>query len=187
MNDCCCASVLTDEYIFAYYLLRIGYGDLDMPFQFRWFQILYLTIGTYFVGGAFGKLASLKQELEETRRLYAWQRRIVSKGMIQDMNQNDDVVDQYEFAVASLISLGKISSEDIAPVMDRFRTLAGTKGYIQISDQEQEDEFEMKDDCDGVKLRFTTPVDGGENARNVASTGNVDTSSSPPDDEAGGP
>lgn len=130
-----------------------GYGDLDMPFSFRWFQILYLTIGTYFVGNAFGKLASLKQELEETRRLYAWKRRVVSKGLIMDMNANDDILDQYEFLVSSLLSLGKISSDDVGPIMDRFRTLAGEKGYIQLSDQLEEDEFEMKEDPDGCKLK----------------------------------
>lgn len=127
-----------------------------MPFSFRWFQIIYLTVGTYFVGGALGKLASLKQELEDTRRLYAWQRRIVSKGMVMDMNMNDDIVDQYEFIVSSLLSLGKISSDDVAPVMDRFRSLAGEKGYIQISDQPVEDEFDMREDADGLKLKLST-------------------------------
>lgn len=92
-----------------------------MPYEFRWFQVLYLTISTYFVGGSLGKLASLKQEIEATKRFYAWQRRTVSKGMIIDMNLNDDVVDQYEFVVSSLLSLGKISSDDISPIMDRFR------------------------------------------------------------------
>lgn len=126
-----------------------------MPFDFRWFQVIYLTVGTYFVGNALGKLASLKQELEETRRLYAWQRRIVSKGMVQDMNTNDDIVDQYEFVVSSLLSLGKISPDDIGQIMDRFRTLAGEKGYIQISDQTEEDEFEMAEDADGCKLKYS--------------------------------
>lgn len=133
--------------------LSVGYGDLDMPFEFRWFQVLYLTIGTYFVGNALGKLASLKQELDETRSLYAWKRRIVSKGMIMDMNTNDDILDQYEFVVSSLLSLGKISSTDIGQIMDRFRDLAGEKGYIQISEQLEEDEFEMKEDADGCKLK----------------------------------
>jgi len=124
-----------------------------MPFEFRWFQVIYLTVGTYFVGNALGKLASLKQELDETSRQYAWKRRVVSKGMIMDMNTNDDIVDQYEFVVSSLLSLGKISSDDIAPIMDRFRTLAGEKGYIQISDQPDRDDFVMKEDADGCKLR----------------------------------
>jgi hypothetical protein len=138
----------------------VGYGDLDMPFDFRWFQVIYLTVGTYFVGNALGKLANLKQELDETRSLYAWKRRIVSKGMIMDMNTNDDIVDQYEFLVSSLLSLGKISSNDVGPIMDRFRTLAGTKGYIQISDQLEEDEFETKEDPDGCKLEHTPSPEG---------------------------
>jgi len=123
-----------------------------MPFEFRWFQVIYLTVGTYFVGNAFGRIASLKQELDETRRFYAWKRRKVSKAMIMDMNTNDDIVDQYEFVVSSLLSLGKIDSDDIGPIMDRFRTLAGEKGYIQSTDPIEEDEFDMEEDCDGCRL-----------------------------------
>lgn len=130
-----------------------------MPFEFRWFQIIYLTLGTYFVGNAFGKLASLKQELEETRRFYAWKRRIVSKSLIQDMNLNDDILDQYEFVVSSLLSLGKIDSDDIGPIMDRFRTLAGRKGYIQLSDQQEGDDFDMEEDGDGLSLSDSSLTD----------------------------
>lgn len=110
-------------------------------------------LGTYFVGNAFGKLASLKEELETTRKEYAWKRRVVSKGMIMDMNSNDDIVDQYEFLVSSLLALGKIGSADVGPIMDRFRSLAGAKGYIQISDQPEEDDFVMQEDSDGCRLK----------------------------------
>ena len=128
-----------------------------MPFEFRWFQVLFLTVGTYFVGGALGKLASLKQEFDATRRFYAWQRRVVSRGMIMDLEGNDDgIVDQYEFIVSSLLQLGKVSSDDVIPIMDRFRSLAGEKGYIQVSDEQTSfDDFEIGEDCEGVPQTYS--------------------------------
>lgn len=115
-------------------------GDLDMPFELQWFQILYLTFGTVFVGNAFGKLGSLGGELNDLKCYYAWQRREVSKRMIEEMQayEHDDKVDQYEFTIASLLMLGKISSTDIAPIMDKFRLLSGSKGYIQITSEDTE-------------------------------------------------
>lgn len=120
----------------------IGYGDLSMPFSLRWFQIIYLMVATYFVGSALGKLASLKQELIDTARFYAWDRQGVSKGMITNMQayEHDDKVDQYEYALASLIGLGKVTSEDLRPIMDKYRTLAGENGYIELSTMKEEEE-----------------------------------------------
>lgn len=36
------------------------------------------------------------------------------------------------------------------------RTLAGEKGYIQVSDQTSDDEFEMEEDGDGIRLSFSS-------------------------------
>lgn len=41
-------------------------------------------------------------------------------------------VDQFEFAIASLLLLGTITREDLEPIMDKFRALAGPKGYINV-------------------------------------------------------
>ena len=114
----------------------IGYGDLDMSFELRWFQVFYLTLSTYFVGNSLGKVASLQSEIEQTRRRYAWKRREVSKGLIKEMqsHEHDESVDQYEYAIASLLTLGTISASDLAPIMDKYRQLAGDSGYIQISE-----------------------------------------------------
>uniref|UniRef100_A0A6S8HY86 Potassium channel domain-containing protein n=1 Tax=Amphora coffeiformis TaxID=265554 RepID=A0A6S8HY86_9STRA len=114
----------------------IGYGDLDQPFGLRYFKIVYLMASTVLVGNALGKLGSLRQELSEIRRQHAWDRRKISKRFINEMQayEHDDKVDQYEFLVASLISLGKISSEDVKPIMDKFRALAGEKGFITAED-----------------------------------------------------
>lgn len=117
-------------------MIKIGYGDLTPPFGLRYFKIAYLMFSTVIVGNAFGKLGSLKQELTEIRRQHAWNRRKVTERWIDEMQayNNDGQVDQYEFLVSSLISLNKIGSDDIRPVMDKFRLLAGPKGFITQDD-----------------------------------------------------
>lgn len=81
----------------------------------RWFNILYLILSTYFVGQALGGLVSLRSELEEVRIKTAWGRREVSRGLIEEMQPDDNngSIDQYEFLVASLLQLQTISSADI--------------------------------------------------------------------------
>eukprot|EP00538_Stauroneis_constricta_P002551 CAMPEP_0119546000 /NCGR_PEP_ID=MMETSP1352-20130426/588_1 /TAXON_ID=265584 /ORGANISM="Stauroneis constricta, Strain CCMP1120" /LENGTH=507 /DNA_ID=CAMNT_0007590649 /DNA_START=82 /DNA_END=1605 /DNA_ORIENTATION=+ len=114
----------------------IGYGDLSMPVDMRWFQIFYTTLGTVLVGSVFGGIASLSQELQDLKRFYAWKRREVSKRLLEDMQgENDDgKIDQYEFLVGSLLVLNKLERSDIDQIMDRFRELAGTKGYIDFQE-----------------------------------------------------
>ncbi|GAX13327.1 hypothetical protein FisN_17Hh268 [Fistulifera solaris] len=115
----------------------IGYGDLDMPFDMRWVQIIFLVFSTYFVGDSLGRLGSLSREIGAVRRQYAWDRREVSEGLIIDMQaeEHDDKIDQYEFALASLLVLQKVTYDDIKPIMDKFRVLAGNNDYISIEDQ----------------------------------------------------
>lgn len=96
----------------------------------RLFQVFYLCLGTFFVGNTLGKLASLKSDMVEIKRLHAWNEREVSKEMIyfDQADHQDPVVDQYEFVVASLLNLGKISASDVKPIMNKFRRLARSKG-----------------------------------------------------------
>lgn len=63
-------------------------------------------------------------------------------GLVNDFNTDEfeDAVDQYEFAVASLLTLGLVSHDDLAPIMDKFRELAGADGYINV-----EKETEVKE------------------------------------------
>jgi hypothetical protein len=126
--------------------MHSGYGDLVMPFEMRWFQVFYLLISTYFVGDALGKAGSYNEDVKQLRRFYAWNRREVSRGMIEDWQVNDescggddDKIDQYEFAIASLLDLGKISFADLQPIMKKFRGLAGPKGYISMESDFDED------------------------------------------------
>jgi hypothetical protein len=107
-----------------------------MPFEMRWFQIFFTTFGTAFVGAVFGAAAGIKDEVMDMRRFYAWKRREVSKQLIDDMQGSDpdEKVDQYEFMVASLLMLNKINGTDVGKIMDKYRELAGDKGYILVED-----------------------------------------------------
>lgn len=99
--------------------------------------MIFLVFSTYFVGDSLGRLGSLSKEIAEIRRQYAWDCREVSRGLINDMQaeEHDDKIDQYEFALASLLALEKVSYDDIKPIMDKFRMLAGTKDYISLDEQ----------------------------------------------------
>mmetsp|Transcript_24070 Transcript_24070/g.56920 ORF Transcript_24070/g.56920 Transcript_24070/m.56920 type:complete len:624 (-) Transcript_24070:175-2046(-) len=108
----------------------IGYGDLAQPFLLRWVNIFFVTFGTAFVGSVFGSLASMRSEINDLRRYHAWKRRDVSRQLIRELQVNDDKLDQFEFVLGSLILLGKVGSDDIMNIMDKFRELAGTNGYI---------------------------------------------------------
>jgi hypothetical protein len=56
-----------------------------------------------------------------------------------------DRVDQYEFVVASLLSLEKISKHDVEPIMNKFRELAGNLGYITLDAIYDEDDTRSHD------------------------------------------
>lgn len=68
----------------------------------------------------------------------------MSKGLLEDMQagDHDDKLDQYEYVVASLLSLNKISASDIAPIMDKFRVLAGNREFIALWEQEIDEAHE---------------------------------------------
>jgi len=126
----------------------IGYGDVSQSFGLRWFTIFYLILSTYSVGHCLGKLRALKSELRNVRRYHAWQRTKVTKRYIEETQayEEDNKVDQYEFLVASLLMLGKLTSETIEPVMDKFRELAGDKGFISVTDDAEKDDVSQGDD-----------------------------------------
>lgn len=107
-----------------------------MPFDMRWFQIFYTTLGTAFMGAVFGEAANLRNDINDLSKLYAWKRQETSKRMVKDMQgpDGDDRVDQYEFLVGSLLLLNKLDRSDIEQIMDKFRELAGDKGFIMHED-----------------------------------------------------
>jgi len=113
----------------------IGYGDVTPPEGFRWFLLFYLAISTYAVGSAFGKLRDFSAKLESMRLLYAWQQQEASHAMLADFSGKPDggdgdeskEIDQFEFTIASLVLMGKVSSKDILPIMEKFKRLTQHK------------------------------------------------------------
>jgi len=122
----------------------IGYGDLEMDFGggMRIFQIFYLILATYFVGNTLGGLASLKDEINDMKAFETWNRRELSRGLIDELQpyHHDDKIDQYEFLVASLVILGKMSYSDVVPIMDKYRSLACEEGFIKAEEVEESDQ-----------------------------------------------
>lgn len=116
----------------------IGYGDLSTPYEMRWFQIFYLVISTYFVGDSLSRVGSLSRQSQEIRAQLAWSSREVSQGMLEDMQayEHDDKIDQYEFVVASLLSLRKIEAKDVRMIMEKFKILSKGGPFITLDDSE---------------------------------------------------
>lgn len=127
-----------------------------MPFELRWFQIFFTTFGTAFVGAVFGAFAGLKDEVTDMRRFYAWKRREVSKRLIEEMqagSDSDDKIDQFEFMVGSLLMLNKISKSDVEQIMDKYRELTGSKGYIVAEDAANDGEKKAaRDELDTTSI-----------------------------------
>lgn len=115
-----------------------------MPFgtAMRVFQIFYLILATYFVGNTLGGLASLKDEINDMKAFEAWNRRELSRGLVDELQpyHHDDKIDQYEFFVASLVILGKISTDDAVPIMNKFRSLACKEGFIKVEEVDDSDQ-----------------------------------------------
>lgn len=107
-----------------------------------------MILSTYFVGQTLGQLASLKLELQDVRTITAWKRRELSKGLIDELQpeEHDDKVDQYEFVVASLVQLNKLTYEDIQPIMNKYRELCNSSGFICVEDAKDRATTEGLDD-----------------------------------------
>lgn len=119
-----------------------------MPEYMRPMQIFYLTLGSFFTGAALGRLSTMKEDIEKIRRYHAFERREVNKNMMHFLASTDDPsrVDMYEFTIASLMNLEKIDYSDVAPIMDKFRSLArhgGHSGYIHVDAVPDEEPFDM--------------------------------------------
>ena len=113
-----------------------GYGDIELGRELRWFQIFYLIVSTYCVGNAIAGMTTIGEKLSDARRQFAWRKRSVSLGMMAEMQSDgDDRIDQFEFAMSSLLALGKVTSSDLEPIMEQYKKLADENlGYIVLSD-----------------------------------------------------
>jgi len=122
----------------------IGYGDLSMPFDLRWFNFLFAILGTTFAASLLSSLADLTVKLRDMRTLYVWKNREVSMQLIADMEVDGDTqLDEHEFLIGSLITLGKLDREDVEKIMDKFRHLAGDDQFINEADIEARRKLEI--------------------------------------------
>lgn len=66
----------------------------------------------------------------------------ISKEIIATIQayKHDDQFDQFEYVLASLVSLGKVTSDDLRPIMDKYRTSAGENGNIKTLAMKEEEE-----------------------------------------------
>ena len=62
------------------------------------------------------------------------------KGTERCDDDGDNRIDQYEFMAGSLLMLNKIRDSDVEQIMDIFRDLAGSKGYIIFDDDAKQTE-----------------------------------------------
>ena len=69
--------------------IALGYGDVKVPDNIHWFMIFYLSLSTYFVGIALGKLGALSKKLEAIRRHFAWEQQESSHDMLADFSGRD--------------------------------------------------------------------------------------------------
>ena len=174
----------------------IGYGDVEIPPGLRWFMIFYLAISTYFVGSAFGKLRDLSQNLESMQQLYLWEQQEATYTMLADFSgrpeddddEQDDAdelldvepeIDQYEFVIASLVLLGKITSDDVRPILKKFNKLSGKANKITAADvsgpmqnknetEESADKSdEMSVEADGDESKLQRQMSTGAGALSV--------------------
>jgi len=118
----------------------VGFGDVETPHSFKWFLLFYLAISTYFVGNSIGRLRDLGQRLEAMQAMYLWEQQEATYEMLSDFSgrtdhatteDGEDVdiepeIDQYEFTIASLVLMGKITSEDVHPIIQKFKRLTKT-------------------------------------------------------------
>lgn len=156
---------LTSIYWAVQTTTTIGYGDLDQPYNQRFFQVFYMIASTYFVGIVFAGLAGLQSEIDQVHRHTAWSRREVSRHLIDELKteENDGNVGQYEFLVASLVQLGKLSSKDVIPIMEKYRSMANAEGFIAANEamdtdiegggSEEDDPFEIMTNPSNVRRR----------------------------------
>ena len=157
----------------------IGYGDVDIPDSLRWFMLVYLILGTYFVGSSLGKLRELSSNQESMQQLFLWQQQEPSYSMLSDFSgrpsggdkatgehaARNPEINQFEFTIASLVLLGKITSEDVRPILKKFKSLSGKGNKITLceddgvaEDEESHDESDEQDHLDGIAAEKQVPT-----------------------------
>jgi len=102
----------------------VGFGDLRLEHESsRIFSIFFILVGFMFVGGAIGNLGSMKLELKFLQERSQMMKRSLSTKMIADLDRDGNGVERWEFLCAMLVQLGKVTEEDLQPLLDKFDEL----------------------------------------------------------------
>jgi len=102
----------------------VGYGDMSLSKESsRAFSFFFILLGFAFVGAAIGNVSAIQME----RELEAKKRKVLGKSLSQDMLSEFDKdgkgVDRCEFVCGMLVQLGKVSEEDLLPLLQKFDEL----------------------------------------------------------------
>lgn len=102
----------------------VGFGDLRLEHESsRIFSIFFILLGFMFVGGAIGNVGSMKLELRCLQERSKMMKRTLSTKMIADLDRDGNGVERWEFLCAMLVQLGKVTEEDLQPLLDKFEEL----------------------------------------------------------------
>lgn len=99
----------------------VGYGDMSLEEESsRIFSFFFILLGFAFVGAAIGNVGAIQME----RELEAKKRKLLGKSlsmdMLNDFDQDGNGVDRCEFVCAMLVQLGKVSEDDLLPLLQKF-------------------------------------------------------------------
>jgi len=102
----------------------VGYGDfvIENP-NSLYFCTVYMVFAVITVSAAIGNLASLPSEMQLTRKKFEFEAKQLTFSMLEKMDPDGDGVDQFEFVLASLLAFGKVTRDDIEPIIQKFELL----------------------------------------------------------------
>ena len=84
---------------------------------------------------ALGKVGSLREEIAQAKQQAAFGELHISPGLLAELDGDGNGVDEFEFAIAALVMLGKVEIDDLHEVVAKFKSLdADGTGLITRSD-----------------------------------------------------
>mmetsp|Transcript_29376 Transcript_29376/g.64218 ORF Transcript_29376/g.64218 Transcript_29376/m.64218 type:complete len:519 (-) Transcript_29376:178-1734(-) len=102
----------------------VGYGDLTLTKESsRAFSFFYILIGFAFVGAAIGHVGTIQMERTMELKHNALLSRSLSLDLLSDFDKDGNGVDRCEFVCAMLVQLGKVSEDDLVPLLNKFDEL----------------------------------------------------------------
>lgn len=102
----------------------VGYGDLQLEWQSsRVFSIFFVLLGFGFVGAAIGNISACQMERELEKKKRDLLNRSLSMDLLEEFDKDGDGVDKCEFVCAMLVQFGKVTEEDLMPILQKFEEL----------------------------------------------------------------